>query len=932
MTPLALIGRIEKLKLKNFKSFKSALIPIAPGYTTIVGPNGSGKSNLVDAICFVVGTTSMKNLRADRLTDLVHHSAKDIEAEVELHVKDNGGETHVISRSIDKSGTSVFRLNNRRTTKFNIDELLSMMNIRPDGHNIIMQGDVTRFIKMTPAQRREIIDEVCGIAEYESKKEESLKELGKVEEKLREAEIVLSERKGYLQTLEKEKIEAEVYLDLKKNHRIYQGTLVKKELESIEKSFGKSLDFLAKAKERLVKLEGEKSDILKHLKEIGKKSDELMREIYKESEKRQSAVRSEVEEVKTSIATLEEKMNNFRDNIEKGRGKREELAKRISNVGLDIKKKEEEIEDLEFEEEKKTKDLKRLEQEFGSKAPSDLTSLYRNLEEVNKAIDERKEKLYDILADMKGLTETLNLKKALSEEISLEAQALEARNKGMRDKVSNLRTVMGIIDRIDRSLSTFEVYEEVREVSTKIREDLSQARSMLNELKETLLDLGFATKQNELENLQKELGALEITLIDKKQNSERLQNEIGKLDRERQVLKTKFAELGLGEKELTKAEQPLQKLREELNDIKVRRRTLKSEIEQVLLKRREDSQQEIENIDKELQNLEYEKQKVTEQRNGFLRVLKEKELKARELATSMSDMFETKGKLETQRDEFEDKLANLTTTIEALKSEINENELNKARHEVKFNDLKREVEKFVDVQVIEMTQKDLREKVEEVERQLETIGKVNMKAIEMFDKYSDDIKDIEKKREKLIEEKGSILNMIEEIEKKKLKVFGEAFDALNKNFDKYFKEFYPEEGSYAAIKLEDPARPLESGLLVEAKPAGKELRIIDLMSGGEKTLAALAFLFSIQAYSPSPFYILDEVDAALDKENSERLAKMLRKSSKELQFLLVTHNPSVIRSSDQIIGVHMSKEGSSFVEVDLKNYQPASETATVEKV
>lgn len=586
MTPLALIGRIEKLKLKNFKSFKSALIPIAPGYTTIVGPNGSGKSNLVDAICFVVGTTSMKNLRADRLTDLVHHSAKDIEAEVELHVKDNGGETHVISRSIDKSGTSVFRLNNRRTTKFNIDELLSMMNIRPDGHNIIMQGDVTRFIKMTPAQRREIIDEVCGIAEYESKKEESLKELGKVEEKLREAEIVLSERKGYLQTLEKEKIEAEVYLDLKKNHRIYQGTLVKKELESIEKSFGKSLDFLAKAKERLVKLEGEKSDILKHLKEIGKKSDELMREIYKESEKRQSAVRSEVEEVKTSIATLEEKMNNFRDNIEKGRGKREELAKRISNVGLDIKKKEEEIEDLEFEEEKKTKDLKRLEQEFGSKAPSDLTSLYRNLEEVNKAIDERKEKLYDILADMKGLTETLNLKKALSEEISLEAQALEARNKGMRDKVSNLRTVMGIIDRIDRSLSTFEVYEEVREVSTKIREDLSQARSMLNELKETLLDLGFATKQNELENLQKELGALEITLIDKKQNSERLQNEIGKLDRERQVLKTKFAELGLGEKELTKAEQPLQKLREELNDIKVRRRTLKSEIEQVLLKRR----------------------------------------------------------------------------------------------------------------------------------------------------------------------------------------------------------------------------------------------------------------------------------------------------------------------------------------------------------
>jgi chromosome segregation protein len=167
------------------------------------------------------------------------------------------------------------------------------------------------------------------------------------------------------------------------------------------------------------------------------------------------------------------------------------------------------------------------------------------------------------------------------------------------------------------------------------------------------------------------------------------------------------------------------------------------------------------------------------------------------------------------------------------------------------------------------------------------------------------------------------MTLIAEIEKKKMIAFTQTFNALNEYFGQYFKEFYPEEGSYAGMRLENPDDPLNSGLILEAKPLGRPLKAIDLLSGGEKSVVALAFLFAIQAYNPSPFYVLDEVDAALDKENSERVARMLKKFSRDLQFIIITHNAALTRNSDQIIGVHMAKDGSSLVEVDLKNLQTA---------
>ncbi len=930
MTHLPVTGKIEKIKLKNFKSFKNAVIPLSHGYTTIVGPNGSGKSNIVDGLCFAIGTTSMRNLRADKLVDLVNHDSEGSEAEVELLIKDHEGKSQVVSRTIDRQGTSVFRLNDRRTTKFHIDEMLGMINVHSSGHNIIMQGDVNRLIKMSPEQRRQIIDEVSGILEFEQKKEESLKELAKVEEKLKEATIILNERSNYLKQLEKEKLEAEVYLDLKNNQKTYLGTLAKKELESIEKSYTKSLDFLTKGKDKLAKLETEKTESQQRIRETSRKYEDINREIFEASAKKQESAQKEIAEVKTQIATLEEKVSNYRENIEKARKRRDESSKRMSNLALDVRAKEDTIKDLVEEEEKAKKEVQRIERELGVKSASssEISKLYTELEEKNRQVDEKRERLYEVYTDIKTINETLNGKRGLIERLNSEIKRTEEKNKVMRTKFGALEIALESFDRIENEILSMPVPQNLADIIGRIKTELSSAKSVLKELRNTIFDLSPAAKEQEIQAILNEANALDILLTEKKSVSDKVNVELTKLNTDRLSIKKRFSEIGVEEKPLNlkKDEERLHKARDKATNVLIRRLSLRNEVDQILSSKKTELEKEVKESESEVTALDKERSKITEQRDSFLRVLKEKEAKAKEISDSASELFENKKVLERERDQLEDRLSECTKELDTLKYEMKDHEINKARHEVKFNELKQEVQKYQDVVPIDMSFIDLKSKIAETEKQLINIGNVNMKAIQMYDDYAKEISEIERKSDKLDEERTSIVNLIAEVEQKKLKAFTEAFDIINKHFDKYFRELYTEEGSTATIKLEDPNDPLNSGLVLEAKPRGKDLRNIDQLSGGEKTLTALAFLFAIQTFKPSPFYILDEIDAALDKENSERLARMIKKNSKELQFILVTHNPSVIRLSDQIIGVHMGKDGSSFVQVDLKDYQAPEQT------
>ncbi|HIH21513.1 MAG TPA: chromosome segregation protein SMC, partial [Candidatus Diapherotrites archaeon] len=170
----------------------------------------------LDALLFVLGITSMKMLRADRITELVNHEAEDETARVSLTLKDDKRQEFEISRSIDRQGKSVCRLQQKRCGLNEIASFLNEVGIKPTGYNIVVQGDITRIIQMSPKERRGIIDEAAGIKEFDEKREEALRELEKVDGKIKEVRIVLNEREQFLKELDEDRKAASRHIEASK--------------------------------------------------------------------------------------------------------------------------------------------------------------------------------------------------------------------------------------------------------------------------------------------------------------------------------------------------------------------------------------------------------------------------------------------------------------------------------------------------------------------------------------------------------------------------------------------------------------------------------------------------------------------------------------------------------------------------------------------
>jgi chromosome segregation protein len=217
--------RLEKLVIQGFKSFKRKVsIPFQSGFSCITGPNGCGKSNIGDSISFVLGRTSSRTLRAKKAQDLIFHGSKNKKgseyAKVTLYFDNSDGvlpfkESSVsISRKINQKGVSTYRLNGKVITRQQILDIFSQAGIHPDGYNIIQQGDVNQIVEMDAIERREIIDEIAGILEYDEKKQKALQELDKISERVREAELILQEKHHIMEKLKNERDAALEYKKL----------------------------------------------------------------------------------------------------------------------------------------------------------------------------------------------------------------------------------------------------------------------------------------------------------------------------------------------------------------------------------------------------------------------------------------------------------------------------------------------------------------------------------------------------------------------------------------------------------------------------------------------------------------------------------------------------------------------------------------------
>ena len=211
---------IKQIEIDNFKSFATKIeIPLLKGFSTIVGPNGSGKSNIIDAVLFALGLASSRNLRAEKIEDFISTYTKRNEAIVKVvFAEGENGEEFSIARRIKKSTqgyNSVYYLNDKVTTHTEILMKLEKYNVTPTSYNVVMQGDVTSIISATDNDRRKIIDEIAGVADFDRQIKQANEKLDSVEISVKNSTIMLNEVETRLEQLKEEKEVALKYQKLK---------------------------------------------------------------------------------------------------------------------------------------------------------------------------------------------------------------------------------------------------------------------------------------------------------------------------------------------------------------------------------------------------------------------------------------------------------------------------------------------------------------------------------------------------------------------------------------------------------------------------------------------------------------------------------------------------------------------------------------------
>jgi chromosome segregation protein len=199
--------------------------------------------------------------------------------------------------------------------------------------------------------------------------------------------------------------------------------------------------------------------------------------------------------------------------------------------------------------------------------------------------------------------------------------------------------------------------------------------------------------------------------------------------------------------------------------------------------------------------------------------------------------------------------------------------------------------------------------VNEMSERLDGMGPVNLESIQEYEELEERQRFLEGQHNDLIKAKAELLDIINQINATTEHLFAETFEQVRKNFQEMFGELFG--GGKANLLLVDDADPLETGIEIIAKPPGKQLQSISLLSGGEKTMTAVALLFSIYMVKPSPFCVLDEMDAPLDESNINRFIKILDRFVHQSQFVVITHNKRTIAKADVLYGVTMEEHGIS---------------------
>jgi chromosome segregation protein len=454
---------------------------------------------------------------------------------------------------------------------------------------------------------------------------------------------------------------------------------------------------------------------------------------------------------------------------------------------------------------------------------------------------------------------------------------------------------------------------EIGDIKEKIAElaETSEERYGELELERQKFKGNIKQLHEKKEQRIKNLKAGEEKLESLSANIKEIEEEIVELDKAREGKSKALAEGSpeLSEK-LKEKESQTAELEIEISEIEAKVQSIQSQVD-LFGSREEEVRERLNKLTEGLANTEKEIGGLTQQYSKEKVTYEKLLLSNEEVSKKLEGIYSKREKLQAQELELEreleraqlqkecklDSIRNVQARLDTLRQNLEQ-----ISEEIKSYEV--EIPEDFDSQTLELIKLEIRD-LEEKQR---NFGPVNMLAIKEWEEKKDKERMHEEEIKRLNQQKKELIQLVEEIKRRKKDKFFEVFNSLNEQFKQTYADLNRGE---AELLLENPSEPFEGGLTIKARPEGKKALRLPALSGGEKSLASLAFVFAIQKFLPSPFYVLDEVDMFLDNLNAEGVASMIKENSSHAQWITISLHESMLRAADHIYGVTMQEKDSS---------------------
>ncbi len=975
---------LKEIKASGFKSFADTIdIELTNGISGIVGPNGSGKSNVVDAVRWVLGEQSVKQLRGEgSMSDVIFTGSKSRRAasfaSVTLVFDNSDKYLNIeydevqIKRTIYKTGENEYFINNTRARLKDILELFMDTGASKESFNIISQGDVANILSGKAEDRRVIFEEASGVLKYKKRKDEALRKLSKTHDNMARVDDIISELNTNMEPLKKQSEDAKIYLEKKEKLENVEIALTVNDIEKYNYEYKYSKEKVSELTLSITKMLSENSSEQAKIETIKNNISKLNSELYL---KQQELVKvsANAEKLSGEKAMISERSKYNSEDVK--------LHDNIISLKEKILKIESQISALNKEIESEKSNNKVIGEKLNN-TEIKLSEIEKNKENLNSKLNQ---KLREITAQKHRREVLMN---SLENNSSLPYSVKNVLN---NPKLTGIHGVLG------KLLEFEEKYSEALEVSLMSsvshivcdnEEDAKEAvrylknnnlgratflpisvikpRSIDSESYETIKSMnGFVDIASNLVRYDTKYRNIVLSLlgtivvVDNIDNanliSKKLKNRYKVVAMTGEVVNIGGSITG-GSLKKSSILSERYELENVIKDIDV----LDSEIKEI--------ENKINEVDDNYTNLELEKNSIIISVNSNSEILKNKynvlDDLTNEKSTLMTELSNNQNIVNNvvtneeekilneyykeieKRDELNIEINQIHKKIELENEDLinnesslknNNQEYNKAQeelksHEIKVNRLDVKIdnllniltndysisyEKAKDKYILEIDSDEARSIVSTLKREIKSLGDVNVGAIEEYDRVKERYEFLNKQKEDLTNAENVLLEIITEMDDIMKDKFSSTFNKIKEAFNETFRKLF--NGGKAELKLTDPSNILETGIDIIALPPGKKLQHISLLSGGEKTLTAIALLFSILKVRPVPFCILDEVEAALDEVNVDNFGKYLKEFKGDTQFIIITHKKKTMEYADVLYGITMQESGvSKLVSVKLE--------------